>query len=111
MNPYSTAKAWDAATLEAWKSMPLHNGHVVALQYLDQRDALRMEAQWREWCRKTPKHLWPAWLAGWADFKRRMGWGQKATDPLGGQACGSVTGGIGAKDRTLAVGPIISNPD
>ena len=73
-NPYSTAHAWDEATTRAWQSMPLHNGHVIALQDLEQREALRMEGQWREWCRVTPKALWPLWLDTWADFKRRMGW-------------------------------------
>ena len=74
-NPYSTAHLWDEATRAAHSSMPTTGqGHVVSLLYLEQREALRMEPLWREWCRKTPKHLWPLWLSRWPDHKRLRGW-------------------------------------
>ena len=74
-NPYSTAHLWDEATLAAYQSMPTTaQGHVVSLLYLEQREALRMEGLWREWCRQTPRHLWPTWLERWPDHKRVKGW-------------------------------------
>jgi hypothetical protein len=73
-NPYSTAHAWDEATQRAYTSMPLVNGHAIALPFLEQRFALQMEGLWRDWCKSTPRHLWPLWLDNWADTKRRRGW-------------------------------------
>ena len=46
-------------------------GHIVALQFLNDKTAVAMEGQWREWCRSNPRHLWPDFLDTWADDKRR----------------------------------------
>lgn len=73
-NPYSTAHLWDEATLAAYQSMPITQGHVVSLLFLEHREALRMEPLWRSWCAKTPKHLWPQWIFRWPDHKRIQGW-------------------------------------
>jgi hypothetical protein len=55
----------------AYVSMPkTADGHTMSLFFvpLGQRDA--MEAQWREWAKGTPKHLYPNWFEDWARFKQ-----------------------------------------
>jgi hypothetical protein len=69
VNPYSLNHRWDEATHSAFKSMPLHGGYVVALDFLSPKDVPAFENQWRDWCRVTPKHLWPVWLDGWKERK------------------------------------------
>ena len=69
-NPYSTGKPWNDETLAAYQTMPQHGGYVVALDYVEDRALEQYEAQWREWCRKQPRHLWPTWLDGWKERKR-----------------------------------------
>lgn len=73
-NPYSLHKPWSTEVHQAYLSMPKNiNGYVIAMQYLEPREALRMEPQWREWCSKHPKNLWPLWLFRWKDHKRLNG--------------------------------------
>ena len=74
-NPYSLHRQWSESVHAAHNSMPkTQKGHVVALQYLEKREALQMEDEWRAWCKQTPRELWPTWLDRWADFKRMAGW-------------------------------------
>jgi hypothetical protein len=47
------------------------SGHIVALQYLNDKVALAMEGSWRDWCKTQPRRLWPDFLDTWADDKRR----------------------------------------
>ena len=49
--------------------MPLYGGYTVALDYVKAKDVAAMESMWRDWCRVTPKHLWPVWLDGWKERK------------------------------------------
>ena len=59
--------------IEARARMPLYRGYIVALDYVHERDVPHQEGLWRDFCRETSKHLWPAWLTGWADRKRARG--------------------------------------
>lgn len=73
-NPYSLHKLWSPEVHQAYLSMPKNNlGYVIALQYLEPREALRMEPLWKEWCQSHPKNLWPLWIFGWKDYKRLNG--------------------------------------
>ena len=72
-NPYALDHLWDTEKLEAWKSMPLYKGRVVRLHAVFDRDLAMMEEQWREWCKKHPKHLWPLHIHEWAEHKKRNG--------------------------------------
>ena len=72
-NPYSTGHVWDDETRAAYAAMPLYGNHVVALDYVHDRDVAAQEAAWREFCRSQPRHLWPTWLEGWAQRKRLRG--------------------------------------
>jgi len=73
MNPYSTAHLWDDETKAAYEAMPKYNGYTLALDYVKPSDVSSMEQAWREWCKATPRHLWPLWLKGWPDRKRLKG--------------------------------------
>ena len=59
--------------IEARARMPLYGNYIVALDFVHERDVAHQEGLWREFCRTTPKHLWPAWLDGWKDRKRVRG--------------------------------------
>jgi hypothetical protein len=73
-NPYSLSRTWDDDTRAAFQSMPLNRyGVCVGLPHTPDKDVPAAEKQWREWCAKTPKRLWPAWIDGWADTKRMRG--------------------------------------
>jgi len=69
VNPYSLNRIWPDEVLDAYKSMPLYGGYTVALDYVKAKDVAAMESMWRDWCRVTPKHLWPVWLDGWKERK------------------------------------------
>ena len=71
VNPYSVSHRWPEATLDAFKSMPLYGGYVVALDFVKPKDLPTQEDAWRDWCKRSPRHLWPTWLDGWADRKAR----------------------------------------
>ena len=51
LNPYSTHRPWPPEVMKAYQSMPIHNGHIAP--YTEQ-----FRHVWREWAKKTPKHLW-----------------------------------------------------
>lgn len=68
-NPYSLSRSWSLATLDAFKSMPLYGGYVVALDWVKPKDLPAMERQWSEWMRKTDKALFPVWVHGWPERK------------------------------------------
>jgi hypothetical protein len=73
-NPYSLGRIWDDATRDAYTSMPLNRAGVcVGLPHTPDAAVPAAEQQWREWCAKTPRHLWPVWVDGWADVKRLRG--------------------------------------
>jgi hypothetical protein len=73
-NPYSLDRRWDEATTNAYTSMPLNRaGVVVGLVHTPDKDVPAQEAAWRAWCAKTPRHLWPVWIDGWAELKRKRG--------------------------------------
>jgi hypothetical protein len=73
-NPYSLDRLWPDETHAAFKSMPTNRyGMVVGLPHTPDADVPKAEAQWREWMRQTPKHLWPVWADSWADTKRLRG--------------------------------------
>jgi hypothetical protein len=73
-NPYSLSKPWSDSTLKAFQSMPTNKaGMVVGLPHTPDALVPAAEQQWREWCAKTPKHLWPVWADSWADTKRLRG--------------------------------------
>lgn len=56
-NPYSTHHPWDEQTHAAYADMPKNrNGHN---DHLSERSTPAHEEQWRKWCAKWPKHLWP----------------------------------------------------
>jgi hypothetical protein len=66
---YQTPLSEDEA--HALASMPrTADGFVISLFFVprEQRDAL--EAEWREWAKAKPKHLWPVWFDEWAEFRR-----------------------------------------
>ena len=68
-NPYSLAHPWSEETRSAHQSMPLLGGHVIALDYVEGKALESYEEAWRQWCKKTPRFLWPTWLEGWKDRK------------------------------------------
>ena len=63
-NPYCTHRLWDAETHAARADMPLIDGKVAGFTERN-RDA------WRDWMRRTPKHLWwPAAIDAYAELDR-----------------------------------------
>ena len=64
-NPYSTHHLWSPETLAAWNDMPHdHTGKNMGFTEAN-RDA------WRDWMRRTPKHLWwPAAIDAYAELDR-----------------------------------------
>ena len=72
-NPYATGKPWSPEVLAARNSMPQYHGHVIALDYVADRDVAEQETRWRAWCGSTPRHLWPTWFQGWAQRKKLRG--------------------------------------
>lgn len=58
----------------AYLTMPTNrDGHVVALAFVPPGQVAEYEARWRDWCARTPKHLWPDWIGRWKDVKRLRG--------------------------------------
>ena len=69
-NPYLLHKEWSPEIHQAYQSMPRNSqGHIVSMLYLEGRELERMEPLWREWCKRTPKHLWPSWIPTYAQRK------------------------------------------
>ena len=64
-NPYSTAHLWSPETLRAWVDMPkAPSGYNAGFTETNR-------AAWREWMKRTPKHLWnPVALQTYADLDR-----------------------------------------
>ena len=58
-----------AEEVEARKTMPLHQGFIIALTSLDHPREEYIQA-WREWCRQTPKRMWPTWIERWAAIQK-----------------------------------------
>ena len=73
VNPYSLNHVWSEATLKAFQSMPQYGGYVVALDWVKPKDLPAFENLWREWCKQTPRNLWPTWLDGWKERKEARG--------------------------------------
>jgi hypothetical protein len=71
-NPYALDKLWPKETHEAYISQPLYKGYIVSLFSVKDKDLPRMEQQWREWCAKHPKSLWPVHIHQWAEHKKRL---------------------------------------
>ena len=73
-NPYSLDRLWPEETHAAYRTMPLNRAGVcVGLPHTPDALVPAAEQQWREWAKKTPKHLHPTWFDSWADTKRLRG--------------------------------------
>ena len=73
-NPYSLHRTWDDDTRAAYASMPTNRaGTVVGLPHTPDKDVPAAETAWREWAKRTPRHLWPVWMDSWADVKKARG--------------------------------------
>lgn len=73
-NPYSLDRLWPDETHAAYKSMPTNKqGVIVGLPHTPDALVPAAEQQWRDWCSRTPRHLWPTWINNWADVKRLRG--------------------------------------
>ena len=72
-NPYSLAHPWSEETRAAYAAMPKYRGYVQSLHFTADRDVPAMEGEWREWCKRHPRVLWPTWLDNWKDAKRLRG--------------------------------------
>lgn len=56
---------------KAYESMPKTlGGFVVNLFDIPEGQRERYAAEWREWCRKTPRHLWPDWIELWSKYQK-----------------------------------------
>ena len=72
MNPYLPGHPWSPEVTSAYLSMPKNKfGQVVSLFYVLPNELHRLEGEWREWMRKHPKHLWPAWTSAYAEHKKK----------------------------------------
>ena len=58
--PFSTHRPWDAETLQAYRDQPTRNGWHYQL---DEDCSPPERQQWRDWCRKYPRH-WPQFVHG-----------------------------------------------
>ena len=65
--PFSTAHRWDALTLEAYNAQPVRNGYHYRL---DEKCNEAEKGQWREWCKRYPKH-WPRHVRDYAARVRK----------------------------------------
>ena len=67
--PFSTAHLWDALTHEAYAAQPCRNGkHYQLTENCSEAEI----AEWREWCRKYPKH-WPSHVRRFISERKRKG--------------------------------------
>ena len=64
-NPYDPPfHLWTPEVLATYQTFPKGNGHNLPIS-----DSTW--PQWKEWCRNTPKHLWPGYIVAYIEERKR----------------------------------------